>query len=53
MFSPDYQDAKTAAFLRDNKGIDSALLAVDLGVSEPCIRAYQRKLGLRKITGNK
>lgn len=50
MFRPEYQDAKTATFLRENKGIDAALLANDLGVNAPCVRAYQRKLGLRKIT---
>jgi hypothetical protein len=36
----------------DNKGICSALLAIDLHVTERFVISRQRKLGLRPFTGN-
>jgi hypothetical protein len=35
--------------LRQNAGIDSALLAADLGLCQRNVEAWQRRLGLRKF----
>ena len=44
----DYQiDQATEQHLRDNIGVDSALLAIDLGVCVARIESHQRRLGLR------
>ena len=37
------------AYLRANRGVDPALLAADLGVSEWFVVRVQRKLGLRAV----
>jgi hypothetical protein len=51
MWRPEYQTAELAQHLRDTVGIDPAILAADLkGVSEPQIKSFQRRLGLRKLT---
>lgn len=47
-----YQTDDLAVHLRDAAGVDPSIIAADTGVSEHCIRAYQRKLGLRKCTPN-
>ena len=39
-------------FLRDNPTVSLSILADKLGLSEGCIIRYQRKLGIRKLTGN-
>ena len=39
-------------FIRENIGIDPAILADGLGLSERFVISYQRKLGLRALTGN-
>ena len=52
MFRPVYQNGDLDAYLREHVGIDPAILAADLGISRRHVEAYQRKLGLRKITGN-
>ncbi len=36
-----------AQFIRDNHGVDPAMLAADLGIQEMTVRTIQRKLGLR------
>jgi len=41
-------DRETADYLHDNRGIDSALLAADLGLCTSHVEARQRRLGLRK-----
>lgn len=40
------------AFLRENVGIDPAILATQLGVSTRFVYTYQRKLGLRLCTSH-
>jgi hypothetical protein len=52
LFRPAYQTEELDDFLRANRGIDSAILAAELGMSANQIKAYQRQLGLRRITGN-
>lgn len=52
MFRPSYQTQELDAFLRDTVGIDPALIGIDAGMSANRVEAYQRQLGLRKITGN-
>ena len=39
-------------FLRETIGVDTAVLAATLGFTERFIISYQRKLGLRPLTGN-
>ncbi len=52
MFRPAYQTDELDAFLRQNRGVDPALLGAELGMSADRVMAYQRKIGLRRITGN-
>jgi hypothetical protein len=52
MFRPSYQNAENDALIRETVGIDPAILVADLHLSAGHIRTYQRKLGLRKFTGN-
>lgn len=44
------QQTKHDAVLRASVGVDPAILAADLGVTESFIRRRQRKLGLRPCT---
>lgn len=49
-FYPIKQKGRTKErdeYLLANTGIDSALLANDLGLSESFVQRYQRKLGIR------
>lgn len=48
-------DQAVVEYLRENQGIDSARLAVDLKLRRSVIESYQRRLGLRKCakTGRK
>jgi len=39
-------------FLREAKGVDPTILAEALGLSERFVIHYQRKLGVRPLTGN-
>lgn len=39
-------------FFRENWGVDPAMLADELGLSERFVRMYQRKMGLRKCTSS-
>ena len=39
-------------YLKENRGIDPAILADALAVSESFVKRYQRKLGIRPLTGN-
>lgn len=52
IFRPAYQNPENDRLIRETVGIDPALLVSDLHISVPQIQAYQRKLGVRKITGN-
>ena len=52
LFKLEYENPKLAAHVRENACIDPAILAVEARISAPCIRAYQRRLGVRPITGN-
>lgn len=40
-------------YLRENQGVDSALLALDLGLSHLKVEAWQRQLGLRRISNKR
>lgn len=53
MFRPDYQTPELAEQLHTAAGVDPAIIAADVGIASHHVRAFQRKLGLRKITGNK
>jgi hypothetical protein len=47
----DYRiDRDMADYLHSNRGIDSALLAIDLGLGSHDVEASQRRLGLRKFS---
>ncbi len=47
IFKQSYETAERDAYLIENQGIDSALLAADLNMQSCHVVAYQRKLGLR------
>ena len=47
-----YESAEAEAYLRENYFIDAARLAIDLGLHEHTVKAFQRRLGLRKIRPN-
>lgn len=51
IFRPDYQNVENDKIIRETAGVDPAFLVGDLRICEPHIRAYQRKLGVRKLTG--
>jgi hypothetical protein len=42
-----------AQFIRDNHGVDPAMLAADLNIQEMTVRTIQRKLGLRGCTNQR
>ena len=44
----DRTDKATAKYLMENKEIDAALLAADLGIARNIIPYHQLRLGLRK-----
>jgi hypothetical protein len=46
-----YESADVAAYLREHSFVDSKLLAVDLKMAPQWVEAYQRRLGVRHITG--
>lgn len=46
---PGYTQARER-YLRDHQGIDVAILAADLGLTERYVIQFQRYLGLRKLT---
>jgi hypothetical protein len=47
-----WRTKKRDEFIGENVGIDPAILADGLGLSERFVISYQRKLGLRALTGN-
>jgi hypothetical protein len=49
MLDPPIND-KLAEFLRENRDVDVAILAVDLGMPSHHLKAQQRRLGLRKFS---
>jgi hypothetical protein len=54
LFEPrcNYRSKERDAFFRENRGIDAAILADELGVTERYVQMYQRKLGLRALRQN-
>lgn len=55
MFKREYESAEVAEHIKENSFIDPALLATELGRSglpRQAVEAYQRRLGVRKLTGN-
>lgn len=52
IFRPGYQTPELEAALREAQGIDPAIIAADVGICRGHVASAQRKLGLRKITGN-
>jgi hypothetical protein len=51
-FRPSYQTVELDAFIRETAGVDPSILAQEIGLASPFVRAYQRQLGVRKIGGN-
>jgi hypothetical protein len=49
---PDRYTPERDAFLREHPGVDPKILADHLGVSERFVIQYQRKLGIRPMTGS-
>lgn len=53
MYRPPYHTPERDEIIRETAGVDPAMLVDDLKMTTPQIRAYQRALGVRKITSNK
>jgi hypothetical protein len=54
LFKRAYESPEVAAHLRENAFIDPSILAAELGLKALCaesVKAYQRRLGVRSITG--
>jgi hypothetical protein len=49
---PRMYSAERDRLLRENPGVDTAILAEQMHVTERFIISYQRKLGIRQFTGN-
>ena len=55
LFRREYESAELAKHVKENSFVDAAILAADLKVehlSAMAVEAYQRRLGVRRITGN-
>ena len=50
MFRPERLTTELEASLREHAGIDSAQIALTLGIFDNEVRSYQRYLGLRTIS---
>lgn len=49
LFKREYESAELAKHVTENVFVDASILAHEIGVSAPAVRAYQRRLGVRKI----
>ena len=52
MFKPEYETPEAAKYVTENAIVDPAILAAELRISAPQVKAMQRRLGVRKLTGN-
>lgn len=52
LFKREYESEELAKHVTENSFVDAAILAQEVGVSAPAIKAYQRRLGVRKIAEN-
>jgi hypothetical protein len=46
-----YESVDTATYVREFSFVDSKQLAVDLKMAPQWVEAYQRRLGVRRISG--
>jgi hypothetical protein len=53
LFPREYESPELAKYLSENAFIDAAQLAGDVNISRPVVEAYQRRLGVRKITNKR
>jgi acetyl-CoA carboxylase beta subunit len=53
LFRREYESVETAEHLKEHSFVDAAVLADELRISEMSVRAYQRRLKLRRITTRK
>lgn len=51
LFPARHHSAEAAEYLREHSFVDAGLLAADLKMAPRLVEAYQRRLGLRRITG--
>lgn len=49
LFKREYESAELAKHVSENVFVDAAVLAQEVGICAPAVRAYQRRLGVRKI----
>lgn len=55
LFKREYETEEVAKHLTENSFVDPAMLAADLrgpGLHAMAVRAYQRRLGVRKVADN-
>ena len=51
LFKRQYESPEVEAMVRENSCVDASLLALELHISWSSVCAYQRRLGVRKISG--
>lgn len=49
LFKREYETAEVAKHITENSFVDPTMLAADLGLHQMSVKAYQRRLGVRKI----
>lgn len=52
LFPREYESADLAKHVKENSFVDPAILAVEVGLTVDAVKAYQRRLGVRKIAEN-
>ena len=52
LFPREYESQNLAKHVKENAFIDAAILATEVGLSTDAVKAYQRRLGVRKIAEN-
>lgn len=53
LFPKEYETPELAKYVSENSFIDAAQLAGDVNMSRWAVEAYQRRLGVRKITNKR
>jgi hypothetical protein len=53
LFPRWYESPELEKYVVENSFIDAAMLAGDANISRPTVEAYQRRLGVRKITNKR
>jgi hypothetical protein len=52
LFKREYESAELAKHVKENSFVDAAILAAEIGLTPNSVMAYQRRLGVRQLSGN-